>query len=166
MTKHTTLPIDDLRALIDYDPSTGVITRKSNGNPALFTVNHNGYLWGRLRRKVILAHRAALAWTHGEWVTEIDHINRIRTDNRLFNLRSADRFVQTLNQDRKGSQYSRFRGVSYLPTKDRWVARFRSQYLGCFGTAEEAAAAYDARAIPAGSPPELLNFGPDREREV
>lgn len=166
MTKHTTLPIDDLRALIDYDPSTGVITRKSNGKPALFTVNHNGYLWGRLRQKVILAHRAAWAWAHGEWVTEIDHINRIKIDNRLINLRAASRAVQMLNLGHRRAKEPDYFGVGYLPGKDRWIARFRGHYLGCFATAEAAARAYDAKAIPAGIPSDLLNFGVDREPKL
>ena len=159
MTKHTTLPIEELRILIDYDPSTGLITRRATGKPALFTIRPNGYLWGHVAGKLILAHRAAWALSYGEWPVEVDHVNRVRSDNRLSNLRSEGRTVQSLNQEHRRERSPQYFGVGYLPAKDRWIARFQDRYLGCFATSEAAAKAYDAKAIPAGLPSDLLNFG-------
>jgi hypothetical protein len=72
--------------------------------------------------------------------------------------------VQSLNREHSRDLSPEYFGVGYLPAKDRWIARFNGEYLGCFLTAEDAAKAYDAKAIPAGLPSDLINFGPHREQ--
>jgi hypothetical protein len=154
MTKHTRLPIDQLRDLLRYDPETGLFFRTKDGKQALYTLKATGYLWGHVQGKLLLSHRAAWAITHGEWVEGIDHINRVKTDNRLCNLRSVSQAVNNLN----GSSWHGFKGIGFLPQKGKWIARLNGRYLGCFSNAERAAREYDAAARIAGIPVDLINF--------
>ena len=95
--QHNPLTADRLRQLLDYEPATGVFTWKVNrsivkaGQKA--GVNpHGGDGYPRIGvdGQQCLAHRLAWLHVHGRFPDdEIDHINGIRSDNRLSNLREA-----------------------------------------------------------------------------
>ncbi len=76
----------------------------------------------------------------------IDHINRIKGDNRWCNLRLASAVMQVRN--RMLPNVNKFRGVAFIEKGNLYIARIRiggkSTYLGSFKTAEEASAAYEA----------------------
>lgn len=145
----------ELRALIDYEPQTGQFTWRVNrrkkamaGATAGF-VNSRGYITIGVYGWPYPAHR--LAWLHhyGKWPTlAIDHINGVKTDNRLCNLREATCSVNNQNIVAASSRsHSGFRGVSQSPNKHRrWEARIRlngrTHFLGVFDTPEIAHAAY------------------------
>lgn len=104
-----------LRNIVDYDHTTGLFTwrerskhlfnpgntggrlerasvwnRRYAGMSAFISVKDNGYLYGRMFDRNFYAHRVAWAHHHGEWPEhEVDHINGVRTDNRIINLRSV-----------------------------------------------------------------------------
>ena len=74
----------------------------------------------------------------------IDHINDIKTDNRLENLQIVTiRYNSYKTQDKYASKY---KGVSFNKNKKRWVARIqidgKSKYLGMHKTEELASEAY------------------------
>jgi len=74
----------------------------------------------------------------------VDHINNIKTDNRLENLQLISHRANT-NKDR-GTGYSNFIGV-YLDKKTKkWYAQIyvnkKNKHLGYFSTEEEASEAY------------------------
>ena len=165
-TKHTTLPIEELRALLAYDPKTGLFTRISTGRPALCTLRADGYLWGRVKGKLLLAHRAAWATTHGYWPGIIDHINRVRTLNRIDNLREVEAEMNCANTITTGQGRAGFRGVGFLPSANKFVARCASQYLGCYSAPEEAARAFDAEARARGFDERYLNFPNDPRTQL
>jgi len=49
-----------------------------------------GYLKFKVGQKIIKAHCIAWALHYGEWPKqEIDHINRVKNDNRIVNLRDV-----------------------------------------------------------------------------
>jgi hypothetical protein len=61
-----------------------------------------GYLVVGIQRRNYLLHRLVWAWHHGVWPAhEIDHINGIRGDNRIENLRDVDR--QMNNENRRAA---------------------------------------------------------------
>lgn len=86
---------------------------------------------------------------YGEWPEyDIDHKNRIKTDNRIVNLRLATRSQNQQNKDIMKSNTTGFRGVSKRKRVKTFQAAIRYQgeliRLGSFATAEEA---YEARKI-------------------
>lgn len=73
-----------------YDPDSGQITRIKTGKTIL-TLTSKGYVQLSLGRgRNLLGHRVAWFLANGEWPLQIDHINGIRNDNRLANLRNVD----------------------------------------------------------------------------
>lgn len=94
-----------LRELLDYDPSTGFFTRRvktSIGNKAgdrAGTINKAGYVQIRVDGRLHYAHRLSWLHVHGEWpAADIDHLSGVRSDNRLENLRAADRQINNQNR--------------------------------------------------------------------
>ena len=83
----------------------------------------------------------------GVWPTnEIDHVNRVRDDNRLTNLREATDAEQSWNRNKPAHNTSGFVGVSWHKGAKKWGAYIGSGgsglYLGYFPTSELASAAY------------------------
>lgn len=77
----------------------------------------------------------------------IDHINRVRTDNRWSNLRLVTQMQNAQNRNYKANQ-SGFTGVHPYKKSGKWTSEVRvsgKKYnLGQFATAE---AAYNARLL-------------------
>tara|TARA_R110000824_G_scaffold143199_1_gene310723 strand:+ start:305 stop:757 length:453 start_codon:yes stop_codon:yes gene_type:complete len=69
---------------------------------------------------------------------EIDHINRIRTDNRIENLRAVTRAQNQYNVDRKGYYFSK----SEQKYRVRLSVNKKRISLGLYETEEEAAKVY------------------------
>lgn len=84
-----------LKELFHYDKETGAFThikarRGVRVGKILGCLANNGYLVIRADGKLYLAHRLAWMYVHGAFPPDqLDHINRMRTDNRLCNLRLA-----------------------------------------------------------------------------
>lgn len=142
-----------LREFLAYNPETGEfrwLKNKSRGHVgglAGAVVATTGYrrIWFDGER--VFAHRLAFALMTGEWPETVDHINRIRDDNRWANLRAATRSQQQGNRKRSamGTRGIRmFRGkwkAALMLDKKRFV------HLGTFETQAQAQAAYDRAAI-------------------
>ncbi len=111
--------------------------------PVRGTLMANGYLGtgvrfdGRIRR--VLMHRMVFLLAHGHLPETVDHINGDRADNRVENLRAADKRQQQGNRASRG--YT-IRTKRYA--KPRYEAVCDHQYLGVFDTAREAQEAYQA----------------------
>ena len=132
MSKHD-LTADQLRAVFDFDPLTGVFSRRIEmgrngrfkaGQPA-GGVDSNGYVLLRLGAHRYSGHRLAWLYVHGKWPTlQIDHINGIRSDNRISNLREASHFINAQNETRpRANNTSGFLGVCWHKWSRRWVAQ-------------------------------------------
>jgi hypothetical protein len=94
---------------------------------------------------------------------EVDHRNRQTLDCRDGNLRWATRTQQNQNSPGRTRAGSPYRGVRRSTgTEGRWYALIRNvgraTYLGSYGTAEEAARAYDRAARALHGEFALLNF--------
>uniref|UniRef100_A0AAU8KYM5 HNH endonuclease n=1 Tax=Acinetobacter phage vB_Ab_1137_KEN_03 TaxID=3158853 RepID=A0AAU8KYM5_9CAUD len=93
----------ELISKFKYDPHTGSITRLTQmGNYSAGTVcgglARNGYLVVKYAGQQMLAHRLAWFLHYGEEPPKyIDHINQCKTDNRIANLREANRSQNQCN---------------------------------------------------------------------
>jgi hypothetical protein len=97
------------------------------------------------------AHRLAWLYVYGEWPEgEVDHINLIRTDNRIANLRLATTALNKRNTRVRKNNLVGFKGVSWHACSRRWRSRIylngKEVNLGLYDTPEEANAAYLAAA--------------------
>ena len=99
-----TLTIDRLKQTLSYNPETGIFTRllQTNfrypaGRPA-GTLRKDGYVQIGIDGVIHQAHRLAWFYVNGVWPVEtIDHINTVRSDNRIANLREATYFENAQN---------------------------------------------------------------------
>ena len=141
-----------LAARLSADFETGKLVWK--------TGTYKGRLAGRIDAKGYLlvyadgirlrAHRVVYALFYGEWPKEqIDHINGVKTDNRIKNLRLAS---NSLNQQNKlrpnGKTVTGSRGVTFTPHSKVNPYRVEIQinghrhYMGSFPSVEAAEQAY------------------------
>jgi hypothetical protein len=140
--------VKDMKVRLSYDGETGIFTYK-NGRKSgqrAGCLNGQGYRRLCIRSTYIAEHRAAWAMHYGSFPGEIlDHINGIKSDNRICNLRLATPSQNVANRGLKSNNTSGLKGITKLP-HGRWQAQIRidgkSKYLGSFDTKEDAAAAY------------------------
>ena len=116
------------------------------GTPALASPHANGYLHGRIFAFGFLAHRVVWAIHYGAWPCEgLDHINGVKTDNRVRNLRPADHAENARNMKRANTNRTGVTGVSQLKRNGRFYASIRvggrTVNLGTYSPLEEAASA-------------------------
>ena len=146
------------RELLRYDPLTGEFRWNPRSGrqgswcnldrPAGHISKQSGYLTIRIDKKLHQAHRLAWLLHYGEWPPQhIDHINGLRLDNRIGNLRSVPNAInrQNMRSPRADSQ-TRVQGVTLDKRRGTFFARIRlngrSIHLGSFAHADEAHVAY------------------------
>jgi hypothetical protein len=145
-----------LRTILRYDPETGHFfwsNPPNRTNPRLVGRiagwKYSGDYWHiRVQGRLYRAHRLAWLYVHGEWPKyQIDHINGIRTDNRIANLRDVSHQANCENKrSPRSDNKSGYLGVSWSAHGHSWKASIgfsgKVKNLGYFATAEAAHAAY------------------------
>lgn len=118
-----------LKRLLSYDSGTGVFTWKvkTSSNVRVGDVAGTNQLHGyraiHVQGILYLSHRLAWLYVHGHWPSdEIDHINGIRDDNRIINLREATRQENCQNISRPCNNTSGTMGVSFENRRNKWRA--------------------------------------------
>lgn len=133
-----------------YDPDDGNFYRvgdtKRRKNGEKLGWNKDGYVSLSVNGKMTRAHRLAWFLYYGEWpILDIDHINGVRNDNRISNLRQVTRQVnlQNLKRCHKDNKHG-YLGI--VEVSGRYYARIRvngkSIPLGGYETPKEAHEAY------------------------
>ena len=133
-----------------YNPTTGKFTRKVGKN-RVGSKDKDGYIVIKINNKNYKAHRLAWFLFYGKWpVLQIDHINGVRDDNRIENLREVTSQENNFNRKPKPGSTSKHKGVSWCKRDKRWIAQIcvdgKNTRLGSFKNEEHASAAYDAAA--------------------
>jgi hypothetical protein len=154
---------DLLREVLSYDRETGEFRWKiSPGGRAIQggvagTFDHEGYRIIRYRGKGYKAHRLAWLYEHGKLPTGvIDHINGVKDDNRLQNLRDTTASVNAQNVSRANkSARSGYRWVSWFEQYRQWKGSYqlngRKVFVGHFDDRETAYAAVLASRLSNGA---------------
>lgn len=151
------LTLKKLKSVLSYDPLTGVFRWKIKPRQRACSeiaggVNPDGYRMICVSQRIYRAHRLAWFYMTGRWPKgEVDHINGTKDDNRIANLRIADKQENQANSKRRSTNTTGFKGICVLQGRDKkYCARITVNYkviwLGNFYTAEEAHAAYFAAA--------------------
>jgi hypothetical protein len=144
-----------LKELFNYDPETGVFTRRVRvgrwavGSVAGYRAT-DGYVNLKIGQRMYKAHRLAWLYVHGVWPTnQIDHKDTLRENNSVGNLRVA-------TNQQNGANSKKPTGSAGLPgARLRSSGKFESrimfngisQYIGLFDTAQEAHSAYVKRHV-------------------
>lgn len=154
MTSKILPSAERVRELLSYDPETGSCVWRVSRNGCKVggvagSLRSDGYLNMRIDGRSYLAHRVAFLYIHGIWPTnQIDHIDRIKSNNRIDNLREAT--VSENGQNRHLAQSNNrscgLLGVTWHKGDSKWMAQLcvdgKRNYLGSFALPEEAHAAY------------------------
>lgn len=140
--------------LFRYDYETGVLYWRWRVNSRVpktleaGTQNKsNGYLYVKVHGRRYRVHRVVMLMCYGFYGEglEVDHINHIRNDNRLVNLRFVTHGENTRNQSVSSKNTSGVTGVYFYKKLQKYIARIsvdrENIYLGMFDTLEEAAEA-------------------------
>jgi hypothetical protein len=146
------------RSMFDRDDTFGMWNTRFAGKPAFTAINNGGYHTGRIHKISYKAHRVVWALHHGAWPKDqIDHINGVRTDNRIINLRGVVQAENKKNQKVHDTNISGHTGVRWFTQKSKWEAYInvnrKKVYLGLFDTLRDAVAARAAANIHYGFHP-------------
>ena len=160
--QNCTLTREFVSEILEYDPETGHFwwkDRSGKRSGLADSMCQHGYMRVKINGKTYKQHRLAWFLIHNEWPEMIDHINRIKTDNRMENLRAANNHENQMNRDVPcAHNQSGFLGVNFNGQAGRYAARIqvggKRIHIGYFDSPEMASAAYNAKKA------ELSQFSP------
>jgi hypothetical protein len=139
------LSVDLIMQRIQYDPATGAMTWKDGprAGAQVGATDAQGYIRITVYGRTVLGHRVAWAISNGSWPDhQIDHVNGVRHDNRLSNLRDVDRVQNGRNQKMNMMNSSGAPGVHWSAPHKRWRAYIsvnrKRIWLGLFQDFEDA----------------------------
>ncbi|RHZ96465.1 HNH endonuclease [Cereibacter sphaeroides] len=156
---------DYLLRRLTYDPDSGKLrwmavsqddmpkafrawNKRYAGTAALSWKNQDGYLCGNIDSVLYQAHRIIWKMQFGVEAEEIDHINGVRDDNRLENLREVTRSINMHNIYVRGDNKSGTTGVCWAEDRKAWRAYIdvdgKRRFIGRFDSIAAAVAARKA----------------------
>ncbi len=108
--------------------------------------NREGYIWISINYKNYSAHRLAWKFFYGDWPkNDIDHINGIKSDNRISNLRCVSKAENNKNTPMRKTNTSGFVGVYWNRFSNGWDAKIgvsgKLLNIGRYKTFDEAVSA-------------------------
>ena len=138
-----------VRELFDYRADGSLLRKTSTGGQLAGSVvgSKSGYyLITMVDRKFYKVHRIIFLWHHGWLPPEIDHIDLDKSNNRIANLRPAEKTSNAWNVGKRANNTSGFKGVTWSKRWGKWYAQIqvngKRKGLGYFDTPEKAHAAY------------------------
>lgn len=147
--------IAELGEFLRYEPETGHLywlkrpgrfTSKAKPGQVAGAKNAGGYMVINFRRRMFYCHRIAWALVHGTWpVSQIDHIDGDKANNRIANLRLCNHRQNACNSVKRPGASGTV-GVTQVKQTGRWKAQVsengKHRFIGTYASKHEAAAAY------------------------
>lgn len=144
---------ENLKALFSYDLETGLFTwrvdKGSRGKAGAEAggLHSSGYKFIRIDGRLYRCHRLAWLYVYGDWPKDqIDHINGVRSDNRIVNLREATNKQNSLNRKANANNKCGCKGVHFESFTNKWKAQIsidgKNVNLGRFADIDKAVEAY------------------------
>ena len=139
----------EVKEILNYDPLTGIFTRKVSPSRKIRAgsvaghLNKLGYTEIMISGKIYKAHRLAWLYVYGYFPEhQIDHKDRNKSNNRINNLRHATHSCNMRNTGLQQNNTSGIKGVSWYKRSDKWRARIKvnnkHRHLGYFTDFSEA----------------------------
>jgi HNH endonuclease/AP2 domain len=158
IVNNPTFTLEELKEVLYYHPESGDFVWIAPPINKKYLLGkqagkfQDGYLMVRTFWHALYAHHLAWFYINGVWPTsEMDHINGNSLDNRIANLRLANRFQNVQNNISRAKLSNLPRGVRIEHSTGKYVASIRAykarHHLGTFSSAEEAGAAYLAAKL-------------------
>lgn len=168
MTKsriNKTIPVEVLQNLIVYDNGDLYWNYREDktenwndkfAGKKIKTFLSNGYLRFNLRYngKSVKLRSHVVAWTIVKNKYPdicLDHINNVRSDNRIENLREVNFFQNCLNALPSSNSSSQYKGIYYSTHRNKWVAEYKfnrvKHVIGGFIDEIDAATAYNEKIL-------------------
>lgn len=147
LVNNKSLDVSIIREFVSYDPVSGRLSAKCNSVSATkgelldTAINSQGYRVINIGGSQRLAHRIIWLIVHGVTPTQIDHIDRNRTNNVLSNLRDVSAYTNQRNMSLSKNNTTGVNGVRILPSGRycAYIFNNRKQIsLGTYDTLEEA----------------------------
>jgi hypothetical protein len=148
------ITVKQIKERLEYNPDTGVLTWRSKVNKSPVKIgqqagslNTSGYrqipLFGKTRKA------SRLIWYMQTGVypkKEIDHKNRIKSDDRWENLREATRSQNQSNRTIQSNNTSGYKGIVWRKNRSKWIAQVKLNgryiHIGSFDNKKTAARHY------------------------
>jgi hypothetical protein len=151
-SKDCNLTQDLVKHYFSYDPETGIFIRKianakrSKIGEVAGGKDEKGYIRIRVGGKKFRAHTLAWIYMYGEIPAQIDHINGVKDDNRIFNLRLTDNFINSQNKHNpQKSNTSGYLGVHFAKASKLFRARISHKGKSiCLGLYDDPKVAHEA----------------------
>ena len=147
----------ELKKILHYDPDTGVFTWVVaagcvNAGDIAGGRKQNGYRYIKINGTLYLEHRLVWMFVYGYFPeNDIDHINRVRDDNRISNLREVSQQCNSRNTGNPCDNTSGVKGVYFSKTRNKWQASIavnqRRFFLGRYKNFDDAVLARFAAEV-------------------
>lgn len=115
-----------LKELFTYDPDTGyLINRMDRGKARSGMIagtwsKRQGYRYIKINYQTYIVHRIIWLYFYGEWPESIDHINGVRDDNRIINLRNVSQQENLRNRALTSRSQTGIHGVHWRSIRNKY----------------------------------------------
>lgn len=128
LAKHDLTP-QILGEYLSYDPTNGHLTwidkpstKTVIGTRAGSLVTTTGYRSIQIFERNYREHQLIWFFHHAVWAKYLDHVNHIRDDNRIVNLREVTKAENSRNLSQRKGTITGEQGIWYCRRRKKWVA--------------------------------------------